>query len=100
MEACVISTGGGAPTIPRSAEMLRSRCLCVWLYVSPARAAARAQTSTRPLLAGGDPEAVLKALERERRGAYASCAHLVVSNEIRESREAAEVVYEEISRNT
>jgi len=96
---CVLSTGGGAPTIPRNAEMLRSRCLCVWLYISPERAASRAQASTRPLLAGRDPVTTLKSLERERRGAYASCAHLVVSNEVRESREAAEVIYEEISRN-
>jgi shikimate dehydrogenase len=94
----VVSTGGGAPTMPDSAAMLRERCLCVWLHVSPARAASRANAATRPLLAGKDPEATLAALEASRRGAYAACAHLVASSDERESREVAEVIHEEIDR--
>jgi shikimate dehydrogenase len=94
----VVSTGGGAPTMPDSAAMLRERCLCAWLHVSPARAASRASAATRPLLAGKDPEATLAALAESRRGAYAACAHLVASSDERESREVAEVIHEEIDR--
>jgi len=94
----VVSTGGGAPTIPASAAILTERCLCAWLFVSPARAAARAEAVTRPLLAGKDPEATLAALEESRRGAYAACAHLIVSSDERDSREVAEVIHEEIDR--
>lgn len=94
----VVSTGGGAPTVGATAAILSDRCLCAWLHVSPARAAARAGAATRPLLAGKDPEATLAALEVTRRGAYAACAHLVVSSDERESREVAEVIHEEIGR--
>ncbi len=97
-EACVLSAGGGAPTSERSAGILRDRCLCAWIHVSPERAASRARASTRPLLAGKDSLAVLRALEESRRGAYASCAHMLVSSDERDSREVAEVVNEEIAR--
>jgi shikimate dehydrogenase len=99
----VVSTGGGATVTGACAAMLAERCLVVWLYVSPKTAAARARgggtaLAARPLLAGGDPEARLTALEAERRGAYASSAELVVSTEGRGAEEAAEVIHDEISR--
>jgi shikimate dehydrogenase len=94
----VVSAGGGAPTIPASAALLGERCLCAWIHVSPERAAARANASTRPLLAGKDALATLAALEEARRGAYAACAHLVLSSDERESHEVAEVIHEEIGR--
>jgi shikimate dehydrogenase len=101
--AAVVSTGGGAPAFPAVAAMLVERCLPVWLYVSPRTAAGRAGGSSggaasRPLLAGDAPEAKLAALEAERRGAYASCAELIVSTEGRGFGEVAEIIHEEISR--
>lgn len=101
----VLATGGGAPTIPASARILRERCLCAWLHVSPESAAARtmAGAGVRPLLAAGQgaeggAEARLRALEAERRGAYASCADLLVSTEGRSADEVAEVIHDEIDR--
>jgi shikimate dehydrogenase len=94
----VVSTGGGAVTAPAVAAMLALRCLVVWLYVTPRTASARARGGARPLLAGGDPEARLVALEAERRGAYASCAELVLSTEGRGAEEAAEVIHDELNR--
>jgi shikimate dehydrogenase len=101
----VLATGGGAPTDPGSSRLLKDRCLCVWLHVLPRTAAlrtippsGRASGDKRPLLAGTDPEARLGALEAERRGAYASCAELLVSTEGREAIEVAEVIHGEIDR--
>ncbi len=100
----VLATGGGSAAIPSSARMLADRCLCVWLYVSPETAAARTRggAGSRPLLAVGEggegAERRLRALEAERRGAYASCAELLVSTEGREAREVAEVIHDEIDR--
>jgi shikimate dehydrogenase len=99
----VISTGGGAPTDPASASILAESCLPVWLYVSPRTAAARAAkapggAASRPLIAAGDPEERLAALEAERRGAYASLAELIVSTEGHGPEEVAEMIHDEISR--
>jgi len=101
--ASVISTGGGAPAQTACAAMLVERCLPVWLHVSPATAAERAAQgpggrATRPLLASADPEARLVSLEAERRGAYASCAELLVSTEGRGCGEVAEIIHDEIGR--
>jgi shikimate dehydrogenase len=104
--AAVVSTGGGAVTRGDVAALLARRCTVVWLYVSPETAAARtsggpgaaAAAAARPLLAGNDPEAKLRLLEAERRGAYASCAELLVSTEGRNPLEVAEVLHDEIRR--
>ena len=100
----VLASGGGAPTHPASAGLLRERCLCVWLQVSPETAAERTRGDAlsggevRPLLADGDPLSRLRLLEACRRGAYASCAELVVSTEGLEAGEVAEVIHDEIDR--
>jgi shikimate dehydrogenase len=94
----VVSTGGGAAASEACAAMLSKRCTVVWLYVSPRTAAARSSGSSRPLLAGGDPEVRLAAIEAARRGAYASAADLLVSTEGRGAGETAEVIHDEIDR--
>jgi shikimate dehydrogenase len=95
----VLAAGGGAATIPAIARILKKRCLCVWLYVSPATAAKRTRGGARPLLAVSEgADARLGVLEAERRGAYASCAELLISTEGREARAVAEVIRDEIDR--
>jgi shikimate dehydrogenase len=96
--SAVVSTGGGAAASETCASMLTERCTVVWLYVSPRTAAARSSGSSRPLLAGCDPEARLAAIEAERRGAYSSAADLLVSTEGRGAGEVAEVIHDEIDR--
>jgi shikimate dehydrogenase len=96
----VLAAGGGAAAFARSAGLLRERCLCVWLYVPPATAAARtggdAVAGVRPLLQGSDRAAKLEALERERRSSYAACSELLVSTQGRDARAVAEVIHGEI----
>jgi shikimate dehydrogenase len=101
--AIVVSVGGGAATMEENAALLRERTLCAWLYVSPKTAslrsgAQRGSLAARPLLTGTDPEARLRGLEAERRGAYASAADILVSTEGRGARSVAEALYEEIDR--
>ena len=107
--ASVLSTGGGAPSIAEGARLLGERCVNVWLYVSPETAAERTRgpgAAARPLLSGGgvlrddgtDVGARLARLEAERRGAYASCAELMVSTEGRDARLVAEMIHDEIDR--
>ena len=99
--AAVLACGGGAAAFPASAELLRRSCLCVWLHVSPETAAARVKGgagSVRPLLAGGEGEAKLRALEAERRPSYAACSDLVLSTEGRGARDVAEAIHDEIDR--
>jgi shikimate dehydrogenase len=102
-EAIVLSVGGGAATREENAVLLRERCMTSWLYVSPKTAALRSgeqrgSLAARPLLAGTDPEARLRGLENERRGAYASSAEILVSTEGRSARSVAEALHEEIDR--
>lgn len=97
--AAVLAAGGGAAAVPAVARLLKERCLCVWLHVSPETAAERTRGGGRPLLVGsGDSVARLRVLEAERRGAYASCAELLVSTERRDARDVAEVIRDEIDR--
>jgi shikimate dehydrogenase len=94
----VLATGGGAPTAASSAAILKERCFCAWLLVSPATAADRTRGGGRPLLAGLDPLARLVSLEAERRAAYAACSDLIVSTEGRQPDSVAEVIRDEIAR--
>jgi shikimate dehydrogenase len=101
--AIVVSVGGGAATREENAALLRGRTLCAWLYVSPKTAALRSgaqrgSLAARPLLAWTNPEARLRGLEAERRGAYASSSEILVSTEGRSARAVAEALHEEIDR--
>lgn len=60
----VIACGGGVVLDPANRSLLHERCDVVWLEVSAHEAARRLATvpATRPLLAGGDPEARLGTL--------------------------------------
>ena len=101
--AIILSVGGGAAAREENSSLLRERCMTSWLYVSPKTAALRSgeqrgSLAARPLLAGTDPEARLRGLEKERRGAYASSAEILVSTEGRSARSVAEALHEEIDR--
>ncbi len=70
----------------------------MWLEVSPAEAARRISAGTgrpdrtRPLLAGGDPEARLSALLARRAAHYAEVAHVRVATDGRSAAEVGEAV--------
>ena len=76
----VISTGGGCVLAPGNRNLLRERCVVVWLDLSPELAAARADRApaVRPLLAMGDMVEQLRALDKIRRPLYRECADIIV----------------------
>ena len=73
----VIALGGGAVTSRRLRHAVLERGYLVTLDGTPQTLAARIQGSARPLLAVGDPQAVLESIAAARSDAYAEC-HLRV----------------------
>ena len=78
----IVSVGGGAVLDPDNVERMRAAGPVVWLYAEPETLAARLRRSARrgdrPLLAGTDPVAVLRALLAQRREAYEAAASVVL----------------------
>jgi shikimate kinase len=70
----VIAPGGGWMTQAEAVELLRPHALTVYLRVSAESALERLGlgVATRPLLAGGDPMAAIRALETARLALYAT----------------------------
>lgn len=82
-ERSVIATGGGAITEADTRDALRKRAFTIWLDASPAVLAHRlAGSSERPLLAQGDPEAILDRLAEQRRPFYAAADLRVGTDEL------------------
>ena len=96
----VVACGGGVVLDAERRKLLRDRCRVVWLEVSPADAVRRVRGSdpdparTRPLLAGGDPEARLAELLEQREPLYAEAAHVRVPTSVRTPLEVADAVLE------
>lgn len=68
----VLATGGGAFMDPGTRSLIARRAVSVWLKAGLDVLARRvARRNTRPLLAGGDPRAVLQALIEVRYPVYA-----------------------------
>jgi shikimate kinase len=90
----VIACGGGVVLRASSRALLRERCRTVWLEAEPAEAAERLSrtTSSRPLLAGGEPGARLADLLRARAGLYAEACHARVPTSGRSPEEVARAV--------
>jgi shikimate kinase len=91
-ERSVVATGGGAVTEAETREVLRGPAFTIWLDASPATLASRlADSDDRPLLAGGDAEAVLDRLAEQRRPFYAA-ANLRVGTDDLAPEEVAELI--------
>ena len=78
----VVATGGGVVTQPENWGLLHSG-IVIWLDVVPDQLLQRlnADSTLRPLLQTGDPEAALNALLNERRPLYAEADLTVVIND-------------------
>ena len=78
----VVATGGGVVTQPENWGLLHSG-IVIWLDVVPDQLLQRlnADSTVRPLLQTGDPEAALNALLNERRPLYAEADLTVVIND-------------------
>jgi shikimate kinase len=81
--ARVIACGGGVVLDPARRELLRARCIVVWLEVSPAEAARRVGEGApgRPLLRGGATATRLAALLAARAPLYAEIASARVATD-------------------
>ena len=67
----IIATGGGAFCFPRTARLLLTKTLVVWLKAPPETLLARiGSTKSRPLLNNDNPLATLKKLNKERARHY------------------------------
>lgn len=93
---CVLAAGGGVVVRPENRELLRTVFRTVWLRVSPETAAARAAGGSRPLLAGGAPEARIRDLYDRRAALYAECSILSVDTEGRSPTAVAEDILDQI----
>jgi shikimate kinase len=77
----VLSVGGGAVCNAKTATLLNSRSIIVWLKANPETLMARiGSTASRPLLQGGDPLAILQQLAEERQDDYAIADLTVVTD--------------------
>ena len=77
----VLSVGGGAVCNAKTAALLNSRSIIVWLKANPETLMARiGSTASRPLLQGGDPLAILQQLAEERQDDYAIADLTVVTD--------------------
>ena len=70
--AQVVSVGGGAITLPETAEIIFTQSICLWVDAPIEILAARASAggNTRPLLAGRDAREVLQERMDARRAIY------------------------------
>jgi shikimate kinase len=75
----VLATGGGAILDPENRRLLRERGLVVYLRATVDELCRRtARDRNRPLLATGDPRAILSRLMTEREPLYEEAAHIVI----------------------
>ena len=93
----IISLGGGTPTAPGAAELLRrerdsGRCEVVYLYASAAALRERlrhSDTTDRPSLTGADPLDEIDAVLAQRDGLYRALASRIVVTDGRTPDEVA-----------
>lgn len=97
----VISCGGGLVIPPGMADLVASKGVVVTLFASPEAVLRRTQAkSSRPLLAGEDPEARIRALMAEREKAYLACGTAVYTDgrTLPQLAEAVERIYRREAR--
>lgn len=96
-DGIVLSTGGGAVLDPDNRRLMRERGFVVHLMVSVEQQLARlARDRSRPLLARGDREQVLRELSERRAPLYAEVADLVFDTDAHDSVAAADVLAREL----
>jgi shikimate kinase len=94
----VISCGGGTVLDPSNLELLRNRCVTVWLRVSEEVVLRRLEdpnSPQRPLLESLEPEVVVRTLLLQREPLYAQ-ADIVVDTDGRTVQEVADTIVREL----
>jgi shikimate kinase len=96
-DGIVLSTGGGAVLDAGNRRLMRERGFVVHLQVSVEQQLARLERDrSRPLLAGGDREQVLRDLTARRAPFYAEVADLVFDTDGHDGAAAADAVAREL----
>ncbi len=94
-EKVVLATGGGTFTRPKNREMVEKLAISVWLEAGIKTTLERVSASDkRPLLRGGDKEAILRKLVKERYPAYEKADVKVSTDKGNLTRIAEQVVAE------
>jgi shikimate kinase len=92
-EPAVIAPGGGWAAQPGAIEGAKAAAYIIYLKTQAQTAASRAAPSgTRPMLMGGDPDAVMRALAKEREPSYQQADAKVETDRKTAEQVAAEVV--------
>ena len=96
----VLALGGGTILRGESAEMVKNRCVCVWLEASEDTLAEHlsGKESCRPLLAGRELRSRIRALLSQREEAYRNAADITVCTDSLTPEEAAERIEIEIKK--
>jgi shikimate kinase len=80
-EPAVIATGGGAITVPETADLIFGKSLSLWIDAPIATLVDRtSREQTRPLLKTGDPAEILGALFEKRGNIYARATLRVIND--------------------
>jgi shikimate dehydrogenase len=92
----VISCGGGAVLDKKNVDILREKCIVIWLWAGVETILKRVgNNGSRPLLNGRDKSSAVRNLLVERLPFYARCSDLVIRSEGAGPDEIARKVYEE-----
>ena len=95
----VLSTGGGAFCQDRTRAVIRDRAISLWLDAEPETLARRiGNTSSRPLLAKGDPVSILTALAADRKPFY-SQADLYLKTGLQSHRQSMKLLLDMLEQS-
>ncbi len=96
MKNSVISCGGGAVLDSRNADILKTKCVVVWLWASPAEIIRRLKgDSSRPLMGRKDRLAAAKEIISRRLAIYAKSADFVIGTQGKTPEGIAKLVLDE-----
>lgn len=95
----VISVGGGMPVRKQNRELLRSLGCVIYLSASKQTILERVKNDgSRPMLSGGDLEARVEQLMKEREALYRQAAHIDVKTDGRTVRHVLQIIGRETRR--
>ena len=95
----VISVGGGMPVRKQNRELLRSLGCVVYLSASKQTILERVKNDgSRPMLNGGELEARVEQLMKDREALYRQTAHIDVRTDRRSVRQVLQIIEQETRR--
>ncbi|MBN2436139.1 MAG: cytidylate kinase family protein [Spirochaetes bacterium] len=93
-EKKIISCGGGVVTRKANRDILRKKCLNIWIYADMDKSLERVANTNRPLASDGAEQ--FKALFESRKELYAGCADMTIINSDKDVNQSVRRINEEI----